>query len=310
MVSGLNPSSENFLLNLERIQKRSQRAQNQLTSGLRLTSVSDDPDQVSRLLESRANLDRIVQTQNNLGRVKVEVDASEQALQTAVSVVERARVLGTQGGGTYQSANTRQQVANELQGQLQRLIALSGTQVEGRYVFSGDNDQVMPYDFDPNAPSGVTTFQGSASTRQIEDAQGALFGVSRNAQEIFDSDTPEKNVFLAVNNLRRALLAVDNPTNPPDPTIPSIETALANVGTAGNFLNTQLSWYGLVQNRVQEATDNSHNLELSYRNQIANIEEADLASASIELTQSKVDLDAALSAKAKTPPTSLFDFLG
>jgi flagellar hook-associated protein 3 FlgL len=310
VLTGLHPSAQRFLLDVERQQGRSERAQRQLTSGLKLSQVSDSPDDVSRLLSARAGLERTAQVQLNLGRVQTEVDTAEKSLQTAVELLERARVLGSQGASGHQTASTRAQVAAELEGVLERLVSTANVAVEGRYLFSGDADQVAPYSLDLIVPSGITPYQGSTSSRKISDASGLTFSVAMTADLIFDSANADENVFGAVNGMRRALLAVDNPPFPPDPTIPSLDEAIHNLGQAGLYLNQKLAGYGLMQNRVAEARDGASKLELSLRQQVANIEEADLAEAATELSQTKLGLDAAFQTRATTPRRSLFDYMG
>jgi flagellar hook-associated protein 3 FlgL len=246
----------------------------------------------------------------NLGRVKTEVDTAEQTLQTAVALMDRARVLAAQGISGQQTASTRAQIATELEGVLERLVSAANVSVEGRYLFSGDNDQVAPYAIDTLVPSGVTPYQGTTSSRKIADASGLTFSAGTTADAIFDSPNADENVFAAVNGMRRALLAIDNPPFPADPTIPTLDEAMHNIGQAGLFLNQKLAGYGLIQNRVTEATAAASKLELSLRQQVANIEEADLAEAATALTQSKVGLEAAFQTRATTPRRSLFDYLG
>lgn len=310
MMRGIPSSTERFLIDINRLQKRSVKAQQQLASGLKISKVSDSPDEVSRLLSARANLESVLQTQQNLGRIKVEVDTAERALQNSVSLVERARTLGAQGSNDLQGAATRQQIADELQGILERLVTAAATAVEGRYVFSGDADQTPPYSLDLSMPNGVGSYQGAAANRKVADASGLLFATGQSADLIFDSADAEQNVFGAVNGMRRALLAVDNPPDPPDPTIPTVSEALHRLDTASRYLNQRLSTYGLIQNRVRESLDGAARLEISQRAQIAGIEEADLAQAAVELTQTRTNLEAALQARATSPRRSLFDVLG
>src|SRR5690349_4305998 len=118
MTSGITPSTEQFLLSVDRLQRRSERAQRQITTGLKVESVSDSPDDVSRLLDARAGIERVKQTLQNLGRLQTEVDGSEKALENAVAVMDRARSLSSQGVNGLTSAETRRQVAGELQGLL------------------------------------------------------------------------------------------------------------------------------------------------------------------------------------------------
>lgn len=309
-MSGIPSSTEKFLIDINRLQKRSAKAQQQLASGLKISKVSDSPDDISRLLAARANLSSVVQTQQNLGRVKVEVDTAEKALQNGVGLIERARILAAQGSNDLQGQATRRQIADELQGILERLVTVASTAVEGRYVFSGDADQTPPYSIDLAVPNGVSAYQGAPANRKVADANGLLFSTAQSADLIFDSADPEQNVFGAVNGIRRALLAVDNPPDPPDPTIPTVSEALHRLDTAGRYLNQRLSTYGLIQNRVRESLDGASRLEISQRAQIAEIEEADLAQAAVELSQTRINLEAALQARASNPRRSLFDVLG
>lgn len=309
MLNGLPPSAENFLSDIDRLSRRMERAQRQLTSGLKFSRVSDEPDDVSRLLSVRASLQRTEQTQLNLGRVKTEVDTAEKTLQQAVTLMDRARQLGAQGASGHQSKETRARVADELQSILERLVSSASVAVEGRYLFSGDNDQAAPYQLDNATPSGVGAYQGSASTRLVADSSGLTFSVAQTADLIFDSANPDEKVFDAVNGMRRALLAVDNPPDPPDPTIPTLEQALHNLGASSLYLSQRLASYGLFQNRVNESVEAATKFQLSLKQQLSNIEDADLTEAATELNQSRISLEAAFEARARTPRRSLFDFL-
>ena len=86
MLSNLDPSAQQFLNNLNRIQERMSHAQREITTGRRVNQVSDDPDQISTLLTARAHLESAKQIQTNLGRVKAETDTAEQSIQSAVQL--------------------------------------------------------------------------------------------------------------------------------------------------------------------------------------------------------------------------------
>ena len=141
MINSLDASSLAFLNGMERIQRRTDRAQREINTGLRINAASDDPSRIADLLSTRARLNHISQVNSNLDQVKAEVDTSEGALESAVKLVERAQTLGTQGQSSFSSADSRNDIATELGGVLQQLVALSNTTVQGRYVFSGDSDQ-------------------------------------------------------------------------------------------------------------------------------------------------------------------------
>ena len=91
MLSSLDPSAQQFLNELNRIGDRMGRAQRQVTTGRRVTQLSDAPEAVPLILAARANGSTNQQILSNLGRVKAEADAGEQALQSAVQILEQVQ---------------------------------------------------------------------------------------------------------------------------------------------------------------------------------------------------------------------------
>lgn len=300
MISSLDAGSLTFLLGLDRIQRRSENAQREITSGLRINTVSDDPGQIPALLQTRAQLDNVTQINSNLGRVKNEVDTAESALEGAVKLIEQAQTLGTQGQSSFTDAQNRAEIANQLGGILQQLVSVSNTNVDGRYVFSGDSDQNGAYTIDLTKTNPISGYAGTTATRQVQAPDGSVFTVSKTAQELFDSADPETNVFQSISNLRQALLNNDQA---------GLNTALGNVAGADTYLNGQLAFYGGIQNRVSDATDSGKSLENRLNVQLSGIQDADLTQAITEFQQANVNQQAALEARAKVPHTSLFDYL-
>lgn len=301
MISSLDSTSNAFLNGLDQIQRRSERAQRELTTGLRLNTVSDDPSLVSALLDIHGQLDRNQQTTENLNRVKAEVDTAENSLQTAVKLVDRAQTLGAQGNTALSTPEARLQMATELGGVLEQLVALSNTNVAGRYLFSGDSDQSAAYGLDLTQPNPTGTYAGSQASRQIEMPDGSLVSLAKTAAEMFDSPTAGQNVFRSVNDLRTALLNND---------LPAIAAASKNLSTAGAYLNQQLSFYGMAQNRVSDGLDSANTRATQLQARLSAIQDADPTRSIEELTKAATQQQAALASRAKLPRTSLFDFLG
>ena len=300
MITSLDPSSISFLNGLNQIQRRSQHAQTELTTGLRITSVEDDPSQIPLLLGARAELDRAQQIASNLNQVKAEVDAGEGKLQSAVALVERAQTLGTQGQSSFVSADSRNQIAGEIEGVLQQIVSAANTTVGGRYIFSGDSDQTLPYTLNLTQSNPVSSYEGTPSTRQIEHPDGTLFSVAKTAQDIFDSSNPDQNVFQAINGLRTALLNNDQA---------GINAALPLLKNAGSYLNQQLTSYGVAQNRIADGLDFGKNLTTQLQTRLSGIQDADITQAITEFQQASTQQQAALASRAKLPRSSLFDYL-
>src|SRR6266404_6226470 len=155
MITGLNAGNEQFLASIQDLQTRLNLAQQQLSSGLRVSKASDAPSTVGDIFQTRADLARANQTDQNLGIVKAQVDAADTSLQQAVQLLQSAAVLGAQGADSTVSASTRNTLASQIQGLQSQLVALSRTQVDGVYILSGDSGTVPSYQLNSSSPTGV-----------------------------------------------------------------------------------------------------------------------------------------------------------
>ena len=302
MNTSLNPTTQRFLANLGR---RLTNAQREISSGKRIGSASDAPDQIGELLQLRADLARNTQIGFNLGRAKTEVDAGENSLQSAVTLVERVLTLADQASTSTASASTMQNVAGEVEGIQQQLLSISQTAVEGKYIFSGDLSQSQQYELDATSPTGVSRLFTTGATRRLEDPAGGTFALGLTAQDIFDArnadDSPATgNLFAGVGRLLTALGSLD---------VNGVMAAASELRDAHDHLNNQLAAYGAMQNRIQNATDYAGKRGVELQTEISQKEDADAPAAISELMQAITAQQATLQAQAKMPRTSLFDFL-
>ena len=301
MIDGLDAQAQRFLLDLESVTRRIAQAQARISSGKRLLTPSDGPEDVARLVQSRSILTWTVELRRGLERVQGEVNAAEQALQAAVQVLDRITVLGTQGASDTSDANQREILAAEVAALMAQLVNIAATEVEGRRIFSGDADGVVPYTIDLSQANPYSAYLGAASTREMMHPAGTRFRIALTAQQIFDDADPAKNVFQSANNLRLALQNNDGD---------AIRQAVAGLRTAAVHLNGQLASYGVLQNQVSEAIAASHHQELNLKSQISSVEDADLAEEILRMTQGQTTQEAALRTQAQIRRRSLFDYIG
>jgi flagellar hook-associated protein 3 FlgL len=300
MIPSLNPAAQQFLDNLNQISTDMTTAQEQVTTGLKVTQVSDAPDSISLLLQAHANLASTQQTISNLNLVTNEVNAGEQALQNAVSLFDQVQTLAAEGATSTQTAAGNASLSQQVNTLLQEMVGLANTQNDNRYLFAGDEDQQIPYTYNASQNPPVSAYGGSASTRQIADATGNTFPVALTAQQIFDSSNPATNVFTSMENLSAAL-ASNNTA--------AIQNIVNGLPQVAQYLNTQLAFYGNVQDRLQSATNDAQTLQTQQQTEVANLQDADLTQSIMEMTQAQTQQEAALESEAQIPRTTLFNFL-
>lgn len=300
MISNLTPARQQFLDQLNQISNTLNKTQLEITSGLKVTQVSDAPDSISTLLQAHASLASTGQTLSNLGRFTTEVNAGEQALQTAVTTFDQVQTLAAEGATSTQTASGNAILAQQVNTLLQQFVGLADTKNEGRYIFSGDQDQNIPYTYTAGQNPPVSAYGGSTSTRVAQDVNGVAFPVALTAQQIFDSSDPTTNVFTTLENLGSAL-ASNNTA--------AIQTALNGLPAVSQYLNTQLSFYGNVQNQLASATTYANTIQIQQQTQVSNLQDADVSQAILELTQAQTQQQAAVQSEAQIPRQTLFNFL-
>src|ERR1039458_3917510 len=218
MVSNLDSASELFLADVGRPHKNTAPPSRRVSSGKKIAEPSDAPDEIAPLLQLRADLQHNSQIQSNLVLAQADANSADSALGSAIQLMDRAQTLASQGTDASLSASNRTALAGQVQSLQQQMVALSNTGVQGRYIFSGDQDQTAAYQIIPitNPPTGdplgngVTQISMSAAARQVEDPAGGSFSASRTAQEIFDTRNDDgtcapDNVFASLNALRLPL---------------------------------------------------------------------------------------------------------
>jgi flagellar hook-associated protein 3 FlgL len=304
MLRSVDPSGELLMAQLDRMDARLSKAQQEMSSGLKLREASDSPDVVSDVLQLRAEIARNKQINTNLGLAKAQVDSSDAALQHAVQIMDQAVSAGMQGAGIMVDDSARHTLAEQVRGDLAAMVGVSQTAVEGRYVFGGDLDTIAPYVLNVAGNAAVLQ-QGASATRKLEHPTGEGFSISKSAMEIFDvrdglGDPASGNVFNSLSNLAAALDNGDTDW---------IGQALTGVRQASTHLNDQLGFYGGVQNRIAEAETASASLDTRLRTTLSGRQDADMTASILELQQVQLNRGAALQARATVKSLSLFDYL-
>ena len=304
MLTNLDPQSQRFAADYSRIQLRLATAQQQVSSGLKVQTASDAPDQISALLQLEGQKAVNTQALSNLNRVQTEVNAADNALTTGVQLLDKITQLAGQGLSSDTAAG-RSSFARQIEQLQQQLVSLTSTSVEGRYIFDGGNGSAAPYQYNAIAPNGVVALSTSPATRQTADANGTDFPYAISARDIFDhSDAvgvalPD-NIFAAIGSAITALDA--NATA-------GISTSIDSLHLSSAYLATQQTFIGDTQNRLTTAVEGSQAKDVSLKSEISQIRDADLVDASLQVARGSTNQQAALAAEAKSLTKSLFDYL-
>lgn len=127
----------NMMLSLSSNLTRTQKYQDQLATGKKISAPSDDPIVASRSLKLRTDVSEIGQYRRNTDDATSWMDITEATMGQITEVVHRLREITVQaanGTNTPDDLHKTQAEADQLK---QQLIHLSNATYAGRYIFSG-----------------------------------------------------------------------------------------------------------------------------------------------------------------------------
>lgn len=169
----------NSILN---VQTQLSKTQQQIATGKRVLTPSDDPIAAARILQLESEQARTVQYQKNISGAQTSLDLEEAQLETVENILVRVRELTIQAGDGGLSRSERLAIAEELSTRLDELGALANTRSpSGEYIFGGYKGEQEPFvrvgnDYTYRGDDGQRVLQIASSTRiAVNDSGNAIF---------------------------------------------------------------------------------------------------------------------------------------
>jgi flagellar hook-associated protein 3 FlgL len=295
-----------FLNGLSNLQNQITKTSNELSSGYQVNTAADSPSQTPALIDLGSRLAALQTYQSNLTSVQDEAQTADQALSTAVNLLQNARSIAVQATNLNVTPADQQTMAAQIQSIQQQMVSLANTNVAGRYIFGGNQDQSPPYQYDATSTSGADQLTQQVSSSVFINPDGETVYQPLTAVQIFDNQdstgTPTaNNVLVALQSLNTALQNNDTA---------GITSALSSLESASDWLNQEQGYYGAAEQRITSEQNNAANQITSVTASIGNIRDTDVVQAATELTQESEAQSAAYEARAAIPQKSLFDYLG
>jgi flagellar hook-associated protein 3 FlgL len=152
--------------------------QNEVSTGLAVQNAADNPVAASQIVQLSQQQAQLTQYGSNLQSAQTRLSLEESSLSSATTTLQSIRDLAVQAGDATLNDADRQQIATQIQTQIQALLGTANSQdANGEYLFSGYAAQTQPFVTDS---AGNVSYQGDSGSRLIQ--------ISAN-QSVPDSDT-------------------------------------------------------------------------------------------------------------------------
>lgn len=168
---------------LQRLSSDQARLQEQMTTGRRILSPSDDPVASARVLSVSQTSSINQQYTTNSESADSALSITEANLAQIVDAIQNIQTLAVNAGNATQTAEEKKMLNTELQGRYQELLGLANsTDGNGVYLFSGFQGGIKPF---TESAYGQVSYNGDEGVRKIQISSGRQIPISENGNEVF-----------------------------------------------------------------------------------------------------------------------------
>lgn len=266
--------------------------QEQLATGKTLNRPSDSPTDTTAAMRLRdsmaANTQYARNANDGLGWL-TEIDST---LGSVTGQLQRAYTLAIQGANTGSNgAAALNSLADEVDGIKASVLAESNTTYLGRPVFGGVTAGATAYD-----ATGAYVGTPGAVTRRIAD--GVTVTVNSDGRNVFGSGAT--TAFAELTALSTALRSGNSA---------GISAGITAMQARINTVTSARTQAGVIYQQVDNANTAAAQAQLHMQGNLSNLEDTDLAKATMQLQTQQIAYQASLAATSKTLSPSLLDFL-
>jgi len=273
--------------------------QEQLATGERLKSPSDDPFASTRIVALDEQQSRIAQYQRNADMASMRLTLEETALTSAINTLQRVRELAVQGANGTLSPADRQLISVEAFEHMEAILQISNSRdSSGEYIFSGDKSTTVAFVYDG---AGNFTYQGDQGQRFLQIGSSREVAVGDSGYDVFenvDAAAGPTNLMQVVYDFANAL---STGTSNPD--------SIGDLDAAINQLVSKRSGVGARQNAIDSEVSANESFILMVQENRSQLADLDYADAVSRFQQQLAGLQAAQQSFLQIQNLSLFNII-
>lgn len=287
-----------MLRNYERINRNLDKTFQQLSSGKKITSPSDNPVILVQSMGINTDLDQIEQHKKNIISGIDWLESTEAAIAEIGTVLNRVKELVLAGANGTMTNDDREKYAAEIEQLKSHLLQVSETTYGGDYIFSGQRVNQKPFDV-TNDPADPYKFLGNEGKINREIGIGTIIDVNVVGKAVFGES--DNSIFKFLDDVRDHLTNGNTDMLSGDD-LAKIDEFFENVLTIRAQIGARINRLELTQNRLEE-------LEYNYSKLLANTENIDQAEVIMYLKMQESVQRAALAVGSRIIMPTLIDFL-
>lgn len=297
------------------LQSEQVKLQQQISTGRRIGTPSDDPVASAHALELSYAQGINAKFADTRKTAQLKLNTLESSLTSVTNVLTSAQSSLVGAGNATYSDQERAFIGSELNGSLEMLIGLANTKdASGNYLYSGYQTSTQPFSASTStAPNGAitttsATYNGDSNQQSLQVESNRLIAVSVSGDSVFQANG-SNDVFTAMGDIVTLL----NTPITDDASRTAFNTGLASALTklqsaTDNVLNVRAS-IGNKLNEIDSLDLSGSDRDLQYSKSLSDLQDLDYASALSDLSKNQTIMEAAQKSFISTTSLSLFKLI-
>lgn len=289
---------DHALANIQRGLEQIGVAQQRVSTGLKLNRASDDPAAAATTMRARGSIRAIEQYRRAIDMGKMRTEAEEGVLSDISEILGRVKALATAEISASSNEMTRTASRKEVEGLFRHVVYLANTQVNGDYVFGGNNATTKPFEVDASGATLAFTSTNPTGEPLTEISNGELVPTTHSGQAVFG--TTSSGVLRDLQDMMAALSTGD---------VSALTTSLRSLDSSMNRVEALIIDSGIRTNHLELTRANLDAVETHLLTLKSDLEEVDIEEAVTDLVSRQTAFQAAMLATSKVMGLTLTDYL-
>jgi len=172
---------DSLIRNLSKGTERIQQLQEVISTGKKISRLSDDPIGVTRIIRYQSDLTKLGQYKENINYGNSWLSMSDSVLLDMQNLVAQAKNIAIAQSTSTVSSDTRIQAAVAAENLYEQLINFANTKLGGNYIFGGSITDSAPFNLDG-------TYNGNSDDLMVEILEGIKSKINLAGPEFLVTD--------------------------------------------------------------------------------------------------------------------------
>jgi flagellar hook-associated protein 3 FlgL len=266
---------------LSRTTAQQQTLSSQISSGVRLTGLGDDPSAAAQNVQFSAQISADSVFTQTAATTTAQMQVVDSTLGSVVDQINQAISVATAGNNGTNNASDQSSVAAELTSIRDEILGLANTSYSGKYLFSGSQNGGPPFQLDTSTSPASVAYSGDSVVNYVSTPGGQSIATNLPGQQVFTAAAGD--LLGTLNALIQGFSTGDTATT--SALTSQLSTALSQVSTQRASLDGSI-------NRLQSASSYASQEQTQLVANQTNLLQADLPTVATNLSSSETQQSA------------------